>query len=61
MDSKDVDMAMMKRLPVVYDGRHYDYIEEYVSQWKDGKRILSVGLRLGRSICRVPAEKVELE
>lgn len=60
MDSKQIDVATRKRLPVVYDGTKYDYIDEYVSKWKDGERHLSVGLRLGRSLYRVPADKVVL-
>lgn len=61
MDSKEIDAAMRNRLPVVYDGRRYDRILEYVSWYDDKKtRQLSVGLLLGRTLHRVPADKVEL-
>lgn len=61
MDSKAIDQAMKHRLPVIYDGRRYDYIQEYVS-WYDGagKRQLSVGIVGNNFIQRVPADKVEL-
>jgi hypothetical protein len=46
---------------VVYDGRRYDRIGEYVA-WYDssGKRQLSCGLIVSNCIVRVPADKVEL-
>lgn len=61
MDSKQIDAAMRDKLPVVYDGKRYDRIQEYVS-WYDntGHRRLSCGLVLGRHLVRVPAEKVEM-
>ena len=59
MDSKEIDIAMRNRIPVIYEDVKYDYIEEYTSKWKDGKRLLSAGLRLGRSLYRVPADKVQ--
>ena len=61
MDSKAIDQAMRKRLPVVYDGRQYDRIGEYIA-WYDssGKRQLSCGLIVNNCIVRVPADKVRL-
>lgn len=61
MDSAAIDAAMRDRAPVVYDGRRFDRIHEYIS-WYDGtgKRRLSVGLLQGRTSYRVPADKVEL-
>lgn len=61
MDSKTIDRAMKHRLPVVYDGRRYDYIREYVS-WYDnnGRRQLSVGIVTNNCMIRVPVDKVEL-
>lgn len=62
MDSKAIDRAMRYRLPVIYDGKRYDYIQEYVS-WYDGagERQLSVGIVGGNFLQRVPANRVELE
>lgn len=61
MDSKAIDAAMRRRLPVRYNGERYDRILEYVL-WYDngGKRRLSLVLLQGRTSYRVPAEKVEL-
>lgn len=61
MNSRQIDEAMKKGLPVQYEGIKYDRILEYIS-WYDGqnKHHLSVGLVTGRSYVRVPAEKVEL-
>ena len=61
MDSKQIDTAMRLRLPVIYEGKRYDRIQEYVS-WYDayGHRRLSCGLVAGRHLVRVAAEKVEL-
>ena len=60
MDSKSIDHAMRCRLPVVYDGKRYDRIEEYISRYDEhGKRHLSAVLIQGRTAYRVPAEKVE--
>ncbi|MBQ9733940.1 MAG: hypothetical protein IJV74_06875 [Clostridia bacterium] len=61
MDSTQIHTAMREQLPVIYDGRRYDRIIEYIS-WYDTnkKRRLSAVLLLGRSSYRVPAEKVEL-
>lgn len=61
MTSAEIDRAMKHRLPVVYDGRRYDYIQEYIS-WYDGsgKRQLSVGIVGNNFIQRVPADKVAL-
>lgn len=62
MDSKAVDRAMRHQLPVICDGKRYEYIEEYVLWYDDNhKRRLSVGLRQGNSLTRVLADKVELE
>ena len=61
MDSKAIDAAMRRRLPVRYNGERYDRILEYVLWYdNDGKRRLSLVLLQGRSSYRVPAEKVEL-
>ena len=61
MDSKQIDAAMKRRLPVRYDGRRYDRILEYISHYdNDGKRKLSVSLLERNAIYRVPADKVEL-
>lgn len=61
MNSKQIDTAMRLRLPVIYDGKRYDRIDEYIS-WYDnnGQRRLSCGLSLKQHLYRVPAEKVEL-
>lgn len=61
MDSTQIHTAMREQLPVIYDGKRYDRIIEYIS-WYDAnkKRRLSAVLLLGRSSYRVPAEKVEL-
>ena len=60
MDSTQIHTAMREQLPVIYDGKRYDRIIEYIS-WYDAnkKRRLSAVLLLGRSSYRVPAEKVE--
>ena len=61
MDSREVDDAMRKRVPVMYEGEKYDRILEYVSSYDDnGSRRLSVGLLRGRNIYRVLASKVTL-
>lgn len=61
MDSKEIDRAMRLRLPVIYDGRQYERIDEYVSWYDDnGKRRLSCGLIRNNCIVRVPADKVDL-
>ena len=62
MDSRTVDEAMRKRLPVMYDGTRYDRIIEYIS-WYDRNRQhrLSVVLQRQRYSVRVPADKVTLE
>lgn len=60
MDSKQIDMAMRERLPVMYDGARYDRIIEYISFYNDrGEHRLSVTLLQGRTSYRVPADKVE--
>jgi len=61
MDSKQIDMAMKNRLPVIYDGTRYDRIIEYVC-WYDnnGKRRLSVVLLKDRCSVRVPTDRVQL-
>lgn len=60
MDSAQIDAAMRGREPVIYDGKRYDRITEYIS-WYDnnGNRRLSVNLLHGRDSYRVPADKVE--
>lgn len=60
MDSKEIDRAMRHRLPVMYDGKRYDRIVEYISRYDEhGKRHLSAVLLQGRTAYRVPAEKVK--
>lgn len=62
MDSRTVDEAMRKRLPVMYDGTRYDRIIEYISWYdRNRKRRLSVVLQRQRYSVRVPADKVTLE
>ena len=62
MSSKEIDTAMRNRTPVMYDGKRYVRILEYI-MWYDnqGKRKLSVVLLAdGNYSVRVPAEKVEV-
>lgn len=62
MDSRTVDDAMRKRLPVMYDGTRYDRIIEYISWYdRNRKHRLSVVLQRQRYSVRVPADKVTLE
>lgn len=61
MDSKQIDIAMRNKTPVMYNGQQYVRILEYVMWYdKQGKRQLSAVL-LGEQnyTVRVPAEKVE--
>lgn len=59
MDSKQIDNAMRKREPVMWRGKKYDRILEYVMFYDEaGKRRLSAVLLAGRSTYRVPAEEV---
>ena len=60
MNSRQIDEAMRKRLPVTYDGIKYDRILEYIS-WYDinNQHHLSAVLLSGRNTVRVPADKVE--
>lgn len=61
MDSRAIDEAMKRRLPVKYDGKRYDRIMEYVMYYdNDRRRHLSLVLLQGNASFRVPAEKVEL-
>lgn len=61
MDSRAIDNAMKHDLPVVFDGKRYDRIAEYISFYNDKKEhCLSVVLLQGRTSYRVPADKVEL-
>ena len=60
MDSKEIDHAMRHRLPVMYEGKRYDRIAEYISYYDEhGKRHLSAVLLQGRTAYRVSAEKVK--
>ena len=62
MDSRTVDEAIRKRLPVMYDGTRYDRIIEYISWYdRNSKHRLSVVLQRQRYSVRVPADKVTLE
>lgn len=61
MDSKQIDTAMRRKTPVMYNDQRYVRILEYVMWYdKHGKRQLSAVL-LGEQnyTVRVPAEKVE--
>ena len=61
MYSKQIDTAMRRKTPVMYNGQRYVRILEYVMWYdKQGKRQLSAVL-LGEQnyTVRVPAEKVE--
>lgn len=61
MISQQIDEAMRNRKPVMYEGKRYPRILEYVLWYdKQGKRQLSAVL-LGEQnySIRVPAEKVE--
>ena len=61
MDSTQIHAAMREQLPVIYNGKRYDRIIEYISWYDTNKnRRLSAVLLLGRSSYRVPADKVEL-
>ena len=61
MDSKQIHKAMRDRQPVVYEGKRYDRIAEYVAWFDNNKTLrLSVVLLQGRHSYRVPADKVEL-
>lgn len=61
MDSKEIDLAMKHRLPVVCDGIRYECIHEYVSWYdKNGNRHLSCGLITRNGIIRVSADRVKL-
>ena len=61
MDSKEIDRAMRTCKPVMYEGKRYERIIEYISWYdKNGKHRLSVVLLQGRASYRVPADKVEL-
>ena len=61
MDSNQIVEAMKRRLPVMYEGRRYDRIMEYVLWYdNDKKRRLSLVLLEGNSSFRVPADKVVL-
>ena len=61
MESKQIDVAMRNRLPVICDGIQYDRILEYVCWYDDKKqRRLSVVLQARNCTVRVPADKVEL-
>lgn len=62
MDRQQIDDAMKKQTPVVYDGVQYNRILEYISRYDHNrKRQLSVVLlpMHGRYTVRVPAERVE--
>jgi len=61
MDSKAIDRAMRDRLPVMYEGRRYERISEYISWYTENKQHrLSVVLIERNGSTRVPADKVEL-
>ena len=61
MDSKTIDDAMRRKLPVMCKGHKYERISEYI-MWYDesGKRKLSLVLVKGNTCIRVLAERVEL-
>lgn len=59
MDSREIDRAMRRRSPVMYDGQKYERILEYISFYdNEGKHQLSAVLLQGRTSYRVPAEKI---
>lgn len=62
MTSQQIDAAMRSRAPVLWNGRRYLRIQEFIS-WYDerGKRRLSAVLleSNGKVTIRVPAEQVE--
>lgn len=61
MDSKQIDAAMRNQTPVMYDGKRYERIIEFIS-WYDSRRkrqLSAVLLADGNYTVRVPAEKVE--
>ena len=61
MDSKTIDRAMRDRLPVMYEGRRYERISEYISWYTENKQHrLSVVLIKRNGSTRVPADKVAL-
>ena len=65
MNSKQIDLAMEHRVPVMYEGRRYERIIKY-SSWYDFRglkpiRRLSVTLLDGRASVEVLANKVSLE
>lgn len=61
MDSKTIDRAMRDRLPVMYEGRRYERISEYISWYTENKQHrLSVVLIERNGSTRVPADKVAL-
>ena len=60
MDSAQIDKAMKRRVPVVYEGVRYERILEYVSWYNtSGARQLSAVLLAKNCTVRVPAHKVE--
>ena len=62
MDSKEIHTAMRMRLPVMYDGKRFERMDQYISQYDHtGKHILSVRLIASDRCCHyVPADRVEL-
>lgn len=60
MDSREIDHAMRHRLPVMYEGKRYDRIAEYISYYDEhGNRHLSAVLLQGKTAYRVSSEKVK--
>ena len=61
MDSTQIHKAMRDRMPVMYEGRRYDRITEFVAWYDSNKKLqLSVVLLSGNYTIRVPANKVAL-
>ena len=62
MDSKEIHRAMRLRLPVMYEGKRYEYMDQYISWFdKTGKNCLSVRLIDSQRNCHyVLAAKVTL-
>lgn len=61
MDSKEIHRAMRLRLPVMYDGRRFERVSEYISWYNDkGQHQLSAVLIDKNYSMRVLADRVEL-
>lgn len=59
MTSTEIKKAMQYEKPVIYDGKEYACIREYIYDWR-GKLSLSLLDKNQNTLVRAPAEKVEL-